>query len=125
MDTRGWPQGLLDVAAVIGPESTLELARRCGGVPYHIPKTAHAGHPFAPIIGMAAMAKLCKVYGGDRLTLPRGCFLDPARPHVERMVAEGGQSRRTIALALGVTERYVRKVANSEQDDGGQLRLPL
>lgn len=120
-DIRTWPQGLADIARVVGPRNAVALAEAVGGVETYIPKYPGADHPLTLILGAEAAKALAEVYGGLELVIPRGVFRNLKKAAI--MDATG--SRRQVALALGVTERYVRKVANATKpaDDGKQPDL--
>jgi len=110
MSTSTWPPMLKELAATIGREPALVLAEEIGGVSEYIPQKAIAGHKLARLLGMERMSVLCSVYGGMHLTIPRGVNLDPKKPQIKQLL--GQQSHRSIARQLGVSERYVRMVAN-------------
>ncbi|NDV27735.1 RNA helicase [Desulfovibrio sp. JC010] len=121
MSTSSWPPMLQELAATIGREPALVLAEEIGGVSKYIPTKATASHELAKLVGVERMAVLCEVYGGVHLTIPRGVNLDPAKPQIKELL--GKMSGRKIAQKLGVSERYVRKVAN-EAPKPQQSMLP-
>lgn len=120
-DTRTWPQGLAQIARVVGPRKAIVLADALGGVKTYIPKHPGADHPISHLIGHDAARALAEIYGGFEVVIPRGVYRDLKKAAI--MDAAG--SRRQVALALGVTERYVRKVANATKaaEDDGQTDL--
>jgi hypothetical protein len=122
-DTSSWPEGLRQLADVIGPEATLALAEVKGGISIYVPKAPFAGCQLLPIIGEQALAALCKQYGGDWLNVPLGKFIDAYKPRILDLHGRG-MSKRQIALKLGCTERYVREVTNAIRGPQ-QMRLPL
>lgn len=120
--TDTWPRGLREIAGIVGPRSALELADAYGGVPIYIPKQPTPGHVFAPLLEATVFAEVCTAYGGTWLTIPRGTHLDLKRTRVESLL--GSMSHRRIALEVGVTERYVRKLANAGAKPK-QMELPI
>lgn len=122
-DTSSWPEGLRQLADIIGPEATLALAELKGGISIYVPKTPFAGCQLLPIIGEQALAALCRQYGGDWMNVPLGKFIDAYKPKILDLHGRG-MSKRQIALKLGCTERYVREVTNSLRGPQ-QMRLPL
>ncbi len=112
MSTSTWPPLLQELADTLGREPALVLAENFGGVSDYIPQKPRADHKIAKVIGMERMAVLCEVYGGVWMTIPRGVNLDPKKPQIEKLLGE--KSHRQIARDLGVSERYVRLVANSK-----------
>ncbi|MGE4529245.1 MAG: hypothetical protein AB7D00_12830 [Rhodospirillaceae bacterium] len=109
-ETRTWPQGLAQIARIIGPRKAIVLAEALGGVETYIPKAPGSDHPLARLVGHEAALALAAVYGGLTVVIPRGVYRNLKKAAI--MDAPPG-SRRQTALALGVTQRYVRKVANA------------
>jgi hypothetical protein len=113
-----------ELKELIGAKEAAELCRVHGGVSHYIQTEARAEHPFAPIIGMTAMRVLCRQFGGEWVTVPNGKKAEPQKAAiVERL--EKGQTQAVIAAELGVTERWVQRVASSLRRQDTQLRLPL
>lgn len=120
-ETRTWPQGLAQIARIIGPRRAIALADALGGVVTYIPKAPGADHRLSQLVGHEAALALAEVYGGLEVVIPRGVY----RNLKKAAIMDTAGSRRQVALALGVTERYVRKVANAAKDTGdtGQADL--
>lgn len=112
-DTATWPRGLKEIARLIGPKAAVALAERIGGVETYIPKNPGPDHYLAGIIGFDALVALGREFGGLHLLVPKGAYRDLKKVHV--MNARG--SRRAVALAVGVTERYVYKVLSGLRPD--------
>lgn len=112
--THTWPVGLRRLAEVIGPAAAVRLADEFGGAEkVYIPKRARIDHDFTAVIGLDRMEALCAEFGGHRIDIPRGAFKDLKKTQI--MDAEG--SNREVALRLGVTQRYVRRVRVEVRDD--------
>lgn len=112
----GWPETLREVAEVIGREPALKLASECGGIDIYVPSEPETPrHIWYVSVGAEAFAKLARVFGGQRVQLPRGVYVDAARPRILELAAKG-MTKRRIALTLKVTERYVRMVLAGRAD---------
>lgn len=99
-----------DLARLITPQKAAQLIKYLGGVDVYIPQKLDGGCPAASIVGMEAMTALCLEYGGQRVTLP-SAGAEPKKGSIIKRLSHG-QAPRDIALALKVTERWVRKVAS-------------
>lgn len=120
--TRTWPQGLAQIARIIGVHKAITLADALGGVETYIPKAPGADHPLSQLVGHEAALALASVYGGLDLLIPRGVYRNLKKAAI--MDAPVG-SRRQVALALGVSDRYVRKVANATKEAEGNGQADL
>ena len=107
-EIRTWPRGLADIARLIGAKEAMVLGDAVGGVPTYIPKHPDALHQLTRHISLDALKKLAKAYGGQTIVIPRGVHANLKK--VAILDATG--SRKTVALQLKCSERYVRKVAN-------------
>ncbi len=114
-DTTAWRRSLRELARVIGPKAAMALHEAVKGVETPVPKRADPQHPLVGIIGYEAFQALVGAYGGQRLDLPRGIDQDVKK--VAIMDAAGTGSKRAIALRLGVSQRYVRRVTNELAGD--------
>lgn len=114
-EIRTWPRGLAEIARLIGPGPAMRLGEAVGGVETYIPKNATPNHPLARLVGAEALEVLARAFGGQTLVIPRGvhCKLKKAA-----ILAASG-SRRNVALALGCSARYVRKVTNEAKPGAG------
>lgn len=107
-EIRTWPRGLADIARLIGAKAAVDLGEAVGGVPTYIPKHPDATHALTRIISLDELKALAKAYGGETIVIPRGVH----RNLKKAAILDAKGSRKTVALKLGVSERYVRKVAN-------------
>lgn len=114
---------LPELADLIGEDMGKTLCRLRGGTPMYIPVAASAGHELAKIIGTRAMECLCARFAGRYITVPNGKRPEPHKGEILNRL-EKRQSHASIALNLGVTERYVRMVA-ANLPMVRQLTLPL
>lgn len=109
-DLSDWPTLLQRFAAVIGPERTLELARKAGGLDrVHIPLKPTKTHPWSKLLTATEWAAVCAAFGGEKVRLPRGVYVELRKRQIMEMAAQGVPHGK-IALHAQVTERYVRRV---------------
>lgn len=126
-DLAQWPNTLRDLALLVGRDATLRLAHVCGGLDrVYIPRVPTSSHAWKSVLGDEAWSRVVDAYGGQRLDLPRGCFLNVRKREIITL-AEQGVPHRQIALQVHVTERYVRGVLQGMQirrgEDPRQCRL--
>jgi len=127
VDITDWPQGLVEIANIVGTELTLKLVDRYGGVEkYYIPKLRNRvglKHPWAEILGDEPWKALCKALGGQRINLPRGVYTHLKKRVILELAEDKALSHRTIALRARATETYVRMVLHGLDTPSGQLDL--
>jgi hypothetical protein len=111
------------LAEIIDLDAAVRLCRTVGGVSWYIPNKASPDHRFVEIIGQEAWSKLCAVFGGTELTLPRGDLAYRRRRALE-LIKAVGMSARQIAIDSGTTERHVRRL-RAELNDDRQGELPF
>jgi len=102
------PPLLREVAALIGVEPALALARAGRGRDVYVPDVMPADHWIVLAIGMERARIFARRYGRDTLTLPTAkkvlAMMDAARLHDE------GRSVPVIAARLKLTTRHVRRL---------------
>ncbi|MDR2745684.1 MAG: RNA helicase [Desulfovibrio sp.] len=111
-----------ELRELLGSDAAGALCRTFGGVHYYIPAEPSAAHPFTPILGTAGMRVLCNTYGGEKITLPNWKRPEPKKGEILSRL-EKGESPRSIAIALEVTERWVWVVAEVYKPRARQLSL--
>lgn len=115
-DYATWPNLLREVAEVVGPEAALRLAYECGGIEgVYVPTEFNPEHPWCRAMGPEQFARLARVFGGQRVNLPRGSYVRLAKRRIYELHDEG-LSKREIALTLHVTVRHVRRVLEGMPD---------
>lgn len=117
-----WPQGLIDIAEVIGAECALLLARHVGGIASYIPKEPQNNHKLAMIIGLPALRRLAVVYGGMWLEVPKYAAAKSKKVKIRRLLKEGASARET-ALQTDSTRRWVIQVLKEMHNEEQQLSL--
>lgn len=108
------PPVLAQIAAVVGEEAALKIAKLRGGTQVYIPPIVAADHWLAEAIGhreanILADELTCGIKG-FRLEIPMGPMSSEAqaRAQIDRMIAEG-RSERDIALTTRYSIRTVRR----------------
>ena len=101
-----------EVAEVIGPESTAELAARFGGIPLHIPVSPGGDSVIVLAIGREKAKRLAAIYGGCRIQLPSKRAAESAnRKRAIETSIKNGMPHTDIALAQGVSVQWVQQIA--------------
>ena len=113
-DMKAWPTTLQRLVAVIGKEQTLKLAKTVGGLErVMIPKSPLQAHMWRDVLGAEDWARVVATFAGERLDLPRACFLSVKKWAILDLASEG-LAHRQIALRAHCTERYVRMVLEGQ-----------
>lgn len=109
-DVADWPEALLRLEAVIGRDKTIELADAFGGLDrIYIPREPTEAHLWRRVLGDELWRAVVAAFGGERIDLPRGVFLQLRKRQILDLAAEGVPHRQ-IVLRVRCTERYVRRV---------------
>lgn len=125
MTARAAPSRILqELAQVVGEGAALDLAWALKGTILYVPKDPATRPEIAEAIGADGAARLCEVFWGTAIYMP----YTEALERKVRAMADAGQSRRSIALALGIAERRVyrildRQVRDSRASDSKQGSL--
>lgn len=104
-----------ELAEIIGRDGATLLCRTCGGVPLYVPVKVNMSCRLGRILPPHLMAALVDAYGGLTISVPNGKFC-PHKSTILRRLAKG-EAHAAIALEVGVTERYVRRLASLKTDD--------
>lgn len=127
-DLDAWPDTLRELADIIGPETALRLAYHYGGLErVYIPREPTANHPWTQILSPTQWQKVVHAWGGQRIDLPRGTYIQVAKRQIIAL-AEQGVSHRQISLRVRISERHVRRVLQGlrfEAVDPRQTKLPF
>ena len=117
---KSWPQSLRAIAEVIGPAEAVRLAEKVGGVmDVYIPRRPTRTHLYLQAIRNDSFDALCQAFGGQHLTIARGVYR-----HLKKdAIATTPGSTRQVAIAVGASQRYVKKVrAELGKPDTGKER---
>ncbi len=121
-DTSTWPVGLRRIAEVIGPAAAVRLADAVGGTEdNYVPRTPSLEHTWVQIIGMDKLEALARVFGGQRIDIPRGVYKNSVKAKI--IDADRAATTREVALRANCTQRYVRMIRNAGGDDDRQPSL--
>jgi DNA-binding NarL/FixJ family response regulator len=103
-------ESLKPIAEHFGVEAAGIIVRHFGGTEIWVPKTWREGHPLN-VLGADLARRLCEVFGGEHLPIPRNLMSVEARQReVLTLAATGEHSVAQIALEVGLTERQVYRV---------------
>lgn len=108
------PLSMVDVAETLGLRVALALIQNFGGQDVKWPVNPKPDHPVIKALGETDGRAVCSFLGGGPMYIPH-----MRRKSIAADVAalEGqGLDRATIARALGVSTRHVRRVANRNAD---------
>ena len=104
--------------------AVIKVCAAVGGASMFVPRAPVQGSYLTALLGPERMGRLCAAFGGLRIVVPNR-RREPYKDRIIRML-DAGKSPGTIALELGVTERYVRFVAQQAKKQPKpqeQLRL--
>lgn len=121
MDTR-YLMGVLADLAQRGHEAAVaKLITAWGGTRRLIPIRPGPSHELVRLVGMEAALVLAELRGGQEIQIPRGVGLGAKKAEILRAAG----SARTVAAAVGCTQRFVEKVRGelraAEPEDQGKL----
>ena len=116
--------GMGELALLIGRDAADILCRAKGGVGFYVPVSpdTSAAEELRRLVGRTALAALCDAYGGLTVTVPNKRRGEPLKADIMTLL-DRGVSAREIARRTGVTERYVRALAQQNKNRPGQLSL--
>lgn len=106
------PASIREMAETIGLRLALRVVQEFGGRDVDFPARPHDGHPIIVALGKEDGYEVCKYMSGSSMSVPLCRIPRNWRSEIVRLEAEG-LSRGEIARRLGVTQRWVRKVANA------------
>jgi hypothetical protein len=98
------------LARSIGVDGALELTAKLGGLEFYIPHGATESHPVYKLLGPERFACLIRTHGGQRIAIPLNHQDRCSKGQILTLLEEGHDARY-VARACGVTQRYVRRVA--------------
>lgn len=110
------PSSIEEIAETIGVRLALKIVQTFGGQEIKFPKKPHDQHPVILALGKSDGYEVCKYMSGGFLSVPHCRPARSARADIKRLEAQG-LSRGEIARRLGLTQRWVREVANAPPSD--------
>ena len=111
-DARPMPASIEEIAETIGMRLALKIVQTYGGMEIKFPKNPHDQHAVILALGKEDGYEVCKYMGGSLLSVPHCRPPRSMKADIRRLEAEG-LSRGEIARRLGITQWWVREVANA------------
>lgn len=105
------PASLAEIADLFGVEAAVALVEHFGGTEVKFPARPTEDHPVLIALGEDLGRALCAYFGGELIYIPHG-KRSSTRADVSRLEA-AGYDRATIARRLGISQRHVRRAANT------------
>lgn len=105
------PEGLREIAELVGLDAALKLTAAHGGVRIFIPLKCPPEHAIAATVGDYVAARLSNAYGGTYLYVPGvSSILRRRRDAAIVQAYDKGKSATFLARQHGITERQVRAI---------------
>ncbi|SCX30568.1 Mor transcription activator family protein [Agrobacterium sp. DSM 25558] len=117
---KNLPESLQDVADMIGISVALKLVAHFGGTEIKFPKKPADDHPILVALGKEDGKAVCELLAGDFIYIPHGRPRRSVRADVLELERQG-KSRAVIARLLGISQRWVREVANENPPEEPDL----
>ena len=119
-DFNELPVSVQDIAEALGLRVVINLIENFGGVELKVPHKLKDSHKLLKL-GLEDANALCLYCPGDTLLVPKSL----KHGNLAKRIAELEQhhTRDEVALILGVTQRHVRRVANSSPKPTNQIDL--
>lgn len=111
-EQRPMPASIEEIAETIGVRLAAKIVQAFGGLEVSFPKHPHDQHPVILALGKEDGYEVCRYMNGSTLSVPHCRPPKSARSAVKALEAQGF-SRAEIARRLGITQRWVREVANA------------
>lgn len=120
-DFSGLPASIRDIAETLGLEIVIKLVEHFGGVELRIPHKLHDKHKLM-VLGLDHAQALCEYCPEDTILVPVSLTARPNTKTVQQL-EDQGLKRWEIARELGITQRHVRRLANSSYEDPDQMNM--
>ncbi|XHE13659.1 helix-turn-helix domain-containing protein [Agrobacterium deltaense] len=117
---KNLPESLQDVAETVGIGVALKLIAHFGGTEIKFPKKPADDHPVLVALGKEDGKAVCQLLAGDFIYIPHGRPRRSVRADVLELERQG-KNRAAIARMLGISQRWVREVANENPPEGPDL----
>lgn len=111
-EERSLPESIEMIAETIGVRLALKLVQTFGGLEVSFPARPHDTHPVIIALGKEDGYAICDYMAGSAMSVPHCKPPRNAKAAIAKLEAEG-LSRAEIARRLGLTQRHVRRMANS------------
>ncbi|TCT37445.1 helix-turn-helix domain-containing protein [Martelella mediterranea] len=114
------PGSIEEIGEAIGMRLALKIVAVFGGREIKFPGNPSDNHPVIVALGKEDGYKVCNYMAGGTLSVPHCRPRRNAKAEIQRLEAEG-LTRGEIARRLGITQRWVRKMANDPPPDHPDL----
>ncbi|WP_320200512.1 helix-turn-helix domain-containing protein [Agrobacterium sp. rho-13.3] len=114
------PSSLQDVADTLGIGIALKLIAHFGGTEIKFPKNPADDHVILVALGKEDGKAVCEYLAGDFIYIPHGRPRKSVRSDVLELERQG-KTRSEIARVLGISQRWVREVANENPPEEPDL----
>ena len=106
-----------ELKGLIGPDATLRLLSRFGGLQVYIPKSPEPDQELSLAVGLDEVRRLAATFGGESLELPVGRreIQGQRRLRIVEM-RQSGEPVQSIARKLGCSRRYIYQVLAIKPD---------
>jgi len=105
-----------EIAAMIGRQNLIVLARRYGGREVSVPtvESITEKHPLVFHIGLEPAKALARAYGGEAIPMPPevSILLASRNEEIVRRFVEAEESIRSLALDFGLDRAMIQKIVD-------------
>jgi hypothetical protein len=120
------PEGLRELARVLGDADALRLIGLHGGARVSVPTKVRDDHPLRMALGAVAFERLVDEYGGETIDLPKGdAYLRELRHDQVRQCREQGLTFDEIAGATGYSRRHVINILGGHGDGADHFTIDM
>ena len=120
------PEGLRELARVLGDADALRLVGLHGGARVSVPKKAREDHTLRMALGAVAFERLVDEYGGETIDLPKGdAYLRELRHNQVRQCRDQGLTVDATAKATGYSRRHVINILGGETNGADTLTIDM
>lgn len=123
----GLPPIARDIERLIGSEALWALVQMSGGIPLYIPASPDRleGHRLNQVIGVDALKRLCREYGGTKIMMPMmTAELRWRRDSALMARRESGASAAQTAREFGMCQRAAQRAYARAKKGGGCRSKP-
>jgi hypothetical protein len=110
-EQKRWPQSLQTIARAIGKEASLKLVENFSGKLLYVPKNVTDCGDISKAIGIEGACILARELGGNIYCVPT-LHNKGKKADILELYDKGAMSITQIAIQVGVSNRYARKVIN-------------
>lgn len=120
-DLEALPKSIRDIAETLGIGVVFALVEHFGGVELRIPHKLKPDHKLM-VLGETYAQMLCDFCPEDTIHVPMSLSRKKLKESVDAL-SDRGWKRWKIARELNITQRHVRRLANTAPKESNQLNL--